>query len=339
MKILHPPTGNYDLHLARYNKVFNEVTNKFTGPLIKSLKQVRQGNTSPRLMVKFFSNLRKKIDFDKSRLRKIKTITLYGQEFRPVKQKDKWGTTLRRNIRHYIPGRCSKWAVGENDSAPQSLTNILGKDDLEDRYQRLFSPQEASTDHIDYGEKIGEGGFGEVYLDRHDSRYVLKDLTKLRKFMGQEFQYDTKAIIIKEVESFKAYYGDDAAFLIKNEGGESIIRMKKIDGIPMNKVSEFPQLALDAFYDMLNKLAEYKIMHDDLNGGNILYDSRENKFNPIDFSNSYSSFFKKTAGKKTEHNTESNSYYKMAVASIIGRTNNSPYLNILADPEFFYLPR
>ncbi|MFV9997760.1 MAG: hypothetical protein AB8W37_08810 [Arsenophonus endosymbiont of Dermacentor nuttalli] len=59
--------------------------------------------------------------------------------------------------------------------------------------------------------------------------------------------------------------------------------MKKIAGKPLIQVESLPANAIEKFEPMLAAIAEKSIFHSDLQQNNILWDSYEGTFNPVDF--------------------------------------------------------
>lgn len=131
---------------------------------------------------------------------------------------------------------------------------------------------------ISTGKCLGQGWDGKVYEDKHNPGFVLKI-----------FAGTARNALEKEVALFNCYYGENSATLINDE----TIRMKKISGIPLEVIEGkiFPENAIERFNEMICKLGDSKIMHNDFHPGNILYDYVTNTFNPIDFSNKYDLYF------------------------------------------------
>lgn len=67
--------------------------------------------------------------------------------------------------------------------------------------------------------------------------------------------------------------------------------MLEVPGVPLMKMSKFPEDADKMFLDMIIDMGESKIIHGDLHMGNILFDTNSHRFWPIDFSNSYDSYY------------------------------------------------
>ncbi|EES4628275.1 hypothetical protein EZQ75_003213 [Escherichia coli] len=67
--------------------------------------------------------------------------------------------------------------------------------------------------------------------------------------------------------------------------------MLEVPGVPLTRMSQFPENADKMFLDMIIDMGESKIIHGDLHMGNILFDEKNNRFWPIDFSNSYERYY------------------------------------------------
>lgn len=124
---------------------------------------------------------------------------------------------------------------------------------------------------------IHSGVDGEVFQDK-DENYVLKKYHETYNYLDDS----ELSAIEKSIAFFCHYYGEDCAKIYYNEEN-LFVRMKKIAGIPLSKVDSLPTDAIEKFESMLAKLAEKNIFHSDLQQDNILWNSYENKFNPIDF--------------------------------------------------------
>ena len=67
--------------------------------------------------------------------------------------------------------------------------------------------------------------------------------------------------------------------------------MLEVPGVPLTKMSQFPEDADKMFLDMIIDMGESKIIHGDLHMGNILFDANSHRFWQIDFSNSYDGYY------------------------------------------------
>lgn len=126
---------------------------------------------------------------------------------------------------------------------------------------------------------IGRGLAGEVFKDPDNPGYVIKRYNKANSSDAQ-----------KECHLFNTYYGEGSAELF-TEKGRTCLRMLEVPGVPLTRMSQFPENANKMFLDMIIDMGESKIIHGDLHMGNILFDEKNNRFWPIDFSNSYEHYY------------------------------------------------
>ncbi|WXO63708.1 hypothetical protein WHU40_26555 (plasmid) [Escherichia coli] len=54
--------------------------------------------------------------------------------------------------------------------------------------------------------------------------------------------------------------------------------MLEVPGVPLTRMSQFPENADKMFLDMIIDMGESKIIHGDLHMGNILFDEKNNRF-------------------------------------------------------------
>lgn len=133
------------------------------------------------------------------------------------------------------------------------------------------------------------GMFGDVIID--DSDFVIKTFKKLSEInisAKDKLTINIASMASEEVELFKRYYGEAAAELIE-QNGLIAIKMKKVEGISIDKISddEFEKVMsenIKSFHGMLSKLFELNIFHADFLLKNIMF--HHGVFFPIDFSNS-----------------------------------------------------
>ncbi|WP_249439653.1 OspG family effector kinase [Escherichia coli] len=126
---------------------------------------------------------------------------------------------------------------------------------------------------------IGRGLAGEVFKDPDNPGYVIKRYNKANSSDAQ-----------KECHLFNTYYGEGSAELF-TEKEHTCLRMLEVPGVPLTRLSQFPENADKMFLDMIIDMGESKIIHGDLHMGNILFDEQNNRFWPIDFSNSYEHYY------------------------------------------------
>ena len=126
---------------------------------------------------------------------------------------------------------------------------------------------------------IGRGLAGEVFKDQDNLGYVIKRYNNASSSDAQ-----------KECLLFNRYYGEGSAELF-SENGRTCLRMLEVPGVPLTKMSQFPEDADKMFLDMIIDMGESKIIHGDLHMGNILFDENSHRFWPIDFSNSYDNYY------------------------------------------------
>lgn len=168
-----------------------------------------------------------------------------------------------------------------------------------------------------FGDKIGEGFGGVVYQDIDDPCKVIKQI-KIDK------SSDTEEAT-KEYELFKEYYGNDSASIMY-EGGYCYIHMVKLPGETIDKIESFPDSAEEFFLTMINEMESKGIYHADLKPDNILYCAKENRFYPIDFSDT--SHLRLTATGEEHKAIEKNYQYRInTILNIIA--NNMTELSII----------
>lgn len=126
---------------------------------------------------------------------------------------------------------------------------------------------------------IGRGLAGEVFKDPENPGCVIKRYNNANSSDAQ-----------KECLLFNIYYGEGSAELF-TENGRTCLRMLEVPGVPLTKMSQFPEDADKMFLDMIIDMGESKIIHGDLHMGNILFDANSHRFWPIDFSNSYDGYY------------------------------------------------
>ncbi|WP_308822649.1 OspG family effector kinase [Sodalis praecaptivus] len=145
------------------------------------------------------------------------------------------------------------------------------------------------------GEQLGEGGFGEVFLDADDNDYVIK------RFFSDN---NASAIAQHEAEAFQRYYGEQGAQVFYDEKQTPYLRMYKVPGQTLNALvpGSLPADAVQRFVDMLERLTRAGIIHGDLNAENILWDAESKMFFPIDIRNIKHDYFSCEWDEKLEMN-------------------------------------
>jgi len=145
--------------------------------------------------------------------------------------------------------------------------------------------------------ELGEGRFGEVFLDADDTRYVIK-----RYFSGKLSNTANRAN--NEADTFKRYYGEESAQVFKGEDSRYYVRMYRVPGQILGALPEgsLPEDAVERFVDMLEKLNHMGIMHGDLHSANILWDAETKIFYPIDINNIKETYFNADLERKGSMN-------------------------------------
>lgn len=130
--------------------------------------------------------------------------------------------------------------------------------------------------NISPGEKIGEGEYGVVWQDADNPGMVIKTLRRENAFNKEQLE--------EECDLFNKFYGAGSALLLDFDG-HSCLKMNKLSGESMDRITYFPANALHFFLQMLHEMERKSIFHADLKLENVLYCEKENRFYPIDFSN------------------------------------------------------
>lgn len=171
------------------------------------------------------------------------------------------------------------------------------------------------------GEQVGEGGFGEVFVDVDDKRYLIK------KYFSDQFTYPLETAK-QEAGMFNRFYGEDSAMVLVGEGGSVYVRMYKVPGETLGSLSpgSLPDDAEQRFVDMIEKLNNLGIMHDDIHSENILWDADSQLFYPIDIRNTREKYFNSDAKTKVEMNkTGEDDWY--SILDEIGDKKINPHMD------------
>ncbi|RJL50153.1 OspG family effector kinase [Pectobacterium carotovorum] len=147
------------------------------------------------------------------------------------------------------------------------------------------------------GDKLGKGGFGEVFLDADDKDFLIK------KYFINEYINSTE-VATHEAEMFNRYYGEGAATVLWDEAGNVYVRMYKVPGKTLGSLpsSSLPADAVQRFVDMIEKLNKLEIIHNDIHSGNILWDETDQVFYPIDINNLREIYFNADPNDKSDMN-------------------------------------
>ncbi|WP_224718177.1 serine/threonine-protein kinase [Pectobacterium versatile] len=147
------------------------------------------------------------------------------------------------------------------------------------------------------GDKLGKGGFGEVFLDADDKDFLIK------KYFSNEYINSTE-VATHEAEMFNRYYGEGAATVLLDEDGNVYVRMYKVPGQTLGSLpsSSLPADAVQRFVDMIEKLNKLEIIHNDIHSGNILWDEIAQVFYPVDINNLREIYFNADPNDKFEMN-------------------------------------
>ncbi|HFP0617348.1 TPA: hypothetical protein ACHLA0_004989, partial [Escherichia coli] len=93
---------------------------------------------------------------------------------------------------------------------------------------------------------IGRGLAGEVFKDPENPGCVIKRYNNANSSDAQ-----------KECLLFNIYYGEGSAELF-TENGRTCLRMLEVPGVPLTKMSQFPEDADKMFLDMIIDMGESK---------------------------------------------------------------------------------
>ncbi|MGL5007693.1 MAG: hypothetical protein ACRC53_10105 [Plesiomonas sp.] len=168
----------------------------------------------------------------------------------------------------------------------------------------VFSPDDRVRVRLTLGDFLGDGAYGEVFVDHDDPSYVIKVINENRYNPKFSFASD-EPDIHSESLLFCRYYGSyDASKLFVDDNEGYYIRMYRVPGQNLRDVplGTLPYDAVERFVDMLEKLNNLDIIHDDLHDDNVRWDDNEQVFYPIDLRNCKNDFFNSNSIMKKEHN-------------------------------------
>lgn len=168
--------------------------------------------------------------------------------------------------------------------------------------------------NFNLGEKIGEGGFGEVFLDADDKKFLIK------KYFSDEFTHPTE-VATHEAEMFNRYYGEGAAVIFMDEAKNVYVRMYKVPGHTLESLppNSLPADAVQRFVDMIEKLNKLGIIHNDIHAENILWDERVAVFYPIDINNAREKYFNADPDTKFDMNKKDEYEWYQMLKEIKGK--------------------
>lgn len=153
---------------------------------------------------------------------------------------------------------------------------------------------------FNFGDLIGSGEVGDVYIDADNEEYLIKRY-------HNDTMDDLPEVARHETAMFKLYYGEDSASLLIDEHGDHYIRMLRVPGKTLDSLpaGSLPHDAEQRFFDMISRLDSAGIIHDDLHLENVLWDSTTQSFFPIDINNGKRCFFEASADNKAQFNAMS----------------------------------
>ncbi|WP_429500370.1 hypothetical protein ACQUFY_25195 (plasmid) [Robbsia andropogonis] len=188
-----------------------------------------------------------------------------------------------------------------------------------------------NTLDLKLGAKLGEGYWGEVYVDADDPNYVIK---RFRKFAssngsskGSSTSTSTDEIFTApfEAEVFRRYYGEDSATVYVGEDDEvNYIRMLRVPGTTIGDLpaGSLPSDAIERYADMIGRLEDCGIWHGDLTVRNVLWDGE--RFNPIDMQDIRERYFALSNDEKAECNDRATYFWETMMEKISGKMRRAP---------------
>lgn len=168
-------------------------------------------------------------------------------------------------------------------------------------------------------QRIGSGAYSDVYLLKDDETRVCKKFTHLSSAPDANQLAMAKA----ETANFNRFYGPGSAELLKHNNTLYLI-MLKVPGVELTRLGAdtLPPEAESAYYQLLNDLADAKIMHNDFSSDNVTYDRETNRFYPIDMGNVYYKYFSASDAMKEEANLMQEDAHQLMLDDIRARTFN-----------------
>ncbi|CCG87298.1 protein kinase family protein [Erwinia piriflorinigrans] len=210
-------------------------------------------------------------------------------------------------------GRFKKWPRLDDGSEEILQTVRVAKPDFPQHKLKL-----------NLGGVLSKGGYGEVYLDADDKDYLIKKIP-IENFTVPVGKYFIETTPIEsalhEAEMFNRYYGERAAMVFVDKNNNAYIRMYRVPGKTLGSLSpgSLPDDAKQRYVDMIEKLNNIGIIHDDLHSENILWDVSSRLFYPIDISDGRDRYFSSDTERKDEINElDENDWYRI-LAQIEGR--------------------
>ncbi|MFS1582897.1 MAG: dermonecrotic toxin domain-containing protein [Candidatus Arsenophonus phytopathogenicus] len=192
------------------------------------------------------------------------------------------------------------------------------------------------SEMVRLGKRIGSGFFSDVYQDPNEDGFVIKKLKRTGcqpsnssseesnnsvssssvssssvssssvSSYSYSYSFDKRLELAKEEASlFGKYYGYDSVKIIKTSK-DVYIKMIKINGVKIDKVPKdgFKAGAISKLWEMIVALDKLGIWHNDISRSNILYDSENNIFYPIDLGSYDSSSSRDVIKEYTENSVD-----------------------------------
>ncbi|WP_157685255.1 serine/threonine protein kinase [Robbsia andropogonis] len=164
------------------------------------------------------------------------------------------------------------------------------------------------------GDHLGQGQFGNVFEDADHPEFVIK-----RYYQAEDDPDDEIHLPHREEETFRQFYGADAAQRYEEADGTQYLRMYRIPGTLLDDLqpNSLPEDALERYVDMLEKLKSKGIMHGDLHPENIMWDGES--FWPIDMQDTTANYFAATGIEKAEYNERGHGIWEDTFTKIVAK--------------------